>query len=63
MRSLAWAWVGVAAAIRPKHSWGTVANMTFFHSCNESGLFSEEALDTIVKFPLVTIEKGQVSVD
>ena len=33
--------------------------MTFFHACNESGLFSSEALDTIVKFPMVTIEKGQ----
>ena len=41
-------------AIRPKFSWDTVGNLTFFHSCNESGLFSDEALDTIVKFPLVS---------
>ena len=33
--------------------------MSFFHACNESGLFSEAALDTIEKFPMVTIEKGQ----
>lgn len=33
--------------------------MAFFHSCNESGPFSDRALDTITKFPLVTIEKGQ----
>jgi hypothetical protein len=51
--------VASASAIRPKFSWDSVANMTFFHSCNESGLFSDAALDTIVKFPLVTIEKGQ----
>jgi len=48
-----------ATAIKPKHSWDTLGNMTFFHSCNESGLFSDTALDTIQKFPFVTIEKGQ----
>jgi len=48
-----------AAALAPRHSWDYVANMTFFHSCNESGLFNEEALDTIARFPMVTIEKGQ----
>lgn len=52
-------WLGPAAALRPKFSWDTLGNMTFFHACNESGLFSEEALDTISKFPFVTIEKGQ----
>ena len=46
-------------ALAPKHSWDTVGHMTFFHSCNESGLFSEAALDTIARFPLVTVEKGQ----
>jgi len=29
-----------ASAIRPKFSWDTLGNMTFFHACNESGLFS-----------------------
>lgn len=46
-------------AAGPQFSWDYVANMTFFHSCNESGLFSERALDTIQRFPIVTIEKGQ----
>jgi len=50
-----------AVALAPRHSWDYVANMTFFHSCNESGLFIEEALDTIARFPMVTIEKGQGS--
>lgn len=49
----------LAAGIAPKHSWDYLANMTFFHSCNESGSYSEEALDVITKFPLVTVEKGQ----
>lgn len=30
-----------ASAIRPKHSWDTLSNMSFFHACNESGLFSD----------------------
>ncbi len=37
-----------------KNSARHVGNMTFFHSCNESGLFSQEALETIVRFPMVT---------
>jgi hypothetical protein len=49
----------LAAGIGPKFSWDTVGNMTFFHSCNETGPFSPEALQVIVKFPMVTIEKGQ----
>ena len=49
----------ISLGIRPKFSWDMVGNMTFFHSCNESGLFSSEALDTITKFPFVTVEKGQ----
>ena len=47
------------ATIRPRHSWDTLSTMSFIHLCNESGLFSERAMDTIAKFPLVTIEKGQ----
>jgi hypothetical protein len=47
----------VAATIRPPHSWDTLSGMSFFHACNESGPFSERALDTITKFPMVTIEK------
>jgi len=33
--------------------------MVFFHSCNRSGLFSQAALNTISRFSMVTIEKGQ----
>jgi hypothetical protein len=51
--------VPLAAAIRPSHNWDTLSGMSFFHACNESGPFSERALDTIEKFPLVTVEKGQ----
>ena len=43
----------------PLHSWDTLSSMSFFHACNESGLWSERALDTITKFPFVTVEKGQ----
>ena len=46
--------LGGSNAIAPKFSWDTVANMTFFHACNESGLFNDAALRTITKFPLVT---------
>ena len=52
-----------ACAIAPRFSWDTLGNMTFFHSCNESGLFNERSLATIVKFPMVTIEKGQGFLD
>ena len=58
--------VYVAAVLRlgafgraPLHSWDTLSSMSFFHACNESGLWSERALDTITKFPFVTVEKGQ----
>ena len=43
----------------PLHSWDTLSSMSFFHACNETGLWSERALDTITKFPFVTVEKGQ----
>mmetsp|Transcript_55665 Transcript_55665/g.82812 ORF Transcript_55665/g.82812 Transcript_55665/m.82812 type:complete len:390 (+) Transcript_55665:68-1237(+) len=46
-----------AQGIAPRWSWETV--MPFFHSCNETGLWSDEALDVISKFPMVTVEKGQ----
>ena len=48
-----------ALAIAPKHSWDTLGTMSFVHTCNESGLFSEKALDTLTRFPMVTVEKGQ----
>lgn len=40
-----------------RFSWDTVP--VFYHSCNFSGPFSDAELDSIVKFPLVTVEKGQ----
>jgi len=49
----------IVNGIRPKHSWDTLSSMSFIHLCNETGLFSDRAMDTIAKFPLVTIEKGQ----
>ena len=55
--------VALVAAMRPSFSWDYVGNMTFFHACNESGLWSDTALDTIVKFPFVTVEKGQGFLD
>ena len=48
-----------SAAIAPQFAWDTVGHMSFFHACNESGLWSEEALDVIQKFQIVTVEKGQ----
>ena len=54
-----WLLIAGAVSIAPKFSWQTVGNMTFFHACNESGLWSEEALDVIQKFQIVTVEKGQ----
>ena len=47
------------ASIAPRFSWDTVGSMSFFHACNESGLWSEEALDVIQKYQMVTVEKGQ----
>eukprot|EP00040_Diaphanoeca_grandis_P032714 m.198979 g.198979 ORF g.198979 m.198979 type:complete len:408 (+) comp32715_c0_seq5:211-1434(+) len=37
--------------------WGTVGEMVFFHADNITGPYSDAAVDTIAKFPLVTIEK------
>uniref|UniRef100_A0A7S4B460 Beta-galactosidase n=1 Tax=Chrysotila carterae TaxID=13221 RepID=A0A7S4B460_CHRCT len=45
--------------MRPSHSWDSLGKMVFFHSCNRSGLFSQAALNTISRFSMVTIEKGQ----
>lgn len=41
----------------PRFSWDHPP--VFFQSCNESGPFSDEAINTISKFPVVTIEKCQ----
>ena len=43
-------------AALPQFSWNTLP--VFFHSCNSSGPYSEEALKIISKFLMVTIDKG-----
>jgi len=63
-------WLSAAAALLaaqpaqgapspPSFSWDTVGHMVFYHSCNYTGPYTDEALQTVVKFPMVTIEKGQ----
>ena len=47
------------AAKMPMFSWNTVP--VYSHLCNKSGPFNDTALRTLVRFPLVTIEKGQGS--
>ena len=49
--------VVLCSAKLPQFSWDTVP--VFFHSGNESGLYSQEALQTMAKFQMVTIEKFQ----
>jgi len=41
----------------PRFSWDTVP--VFYHSCNFTGTYNDDALKIVSKFPLVTIEKGQ----
>lgn len=41
----------------PRFSWSSVP--TFYHSCNLSGRFTDEAISFMARFPLVTVEKGQ----
>jgi hypothetical protein len=45
------------AAIPPPFSWDTVP--LFFHSTNESGLWSAAALERLRAFPIITMDKGQ----
>ena len=47
----------LCSAKLPMFSWDTLP--VFFHSGNESGLYTEESLKIIAKFPMVTIEKFQ----
>ena len=47
----------LCSAKLPMFSWDTLP--VFFHSGNESGLYTEELLKIIAKFPMVTIEKFQ----
>ena len=49
--------LGAAAPSWPRFSWATAP--VFYHSCNFTGPYTDSAIATIAKFPLVTIEKGQ----
>ena len=49
--------VFLCSAKLPQFSWDTVP--VFFHSSNESGLYSQKALQIMAKFQMVTIEKAQ----
>lgn len=42
---------------RPSWAWDTVGHMSFTHTCNVSGPWSEEALDVLQRFPIVNIER------
>ena len=39
--------------------WVSLQVPVFYHSCNFTGPYTDEALKTVAKFPFVTIEKGQ----
>ena len=41
----------------PRFSWDSPP--VFYHSCNFTGPFTDAAIATMAKFPMVTIEKGQ----
>jgi len=42
---------------RPSWAWDTAGRMAFTHTCNASGPWSEDALDVLARFPMVTIER------
>ena len=46
-----------ADAVLPKFSWDTLGGLSFFHSSNSTGAYSEEAIRLMAKFRMVTIEK------
>ena len=48
---------GKSDSALPPFSWDTLP--VFYHSSNQSGDFSRDALETIAKFSMVTIEKWQ----
>lgn len=47
--------VYLKGAALPQFSWSTLP--VFFHSSNSSGPYNDDALKTIAKYPMVTIEK------
>ena len=50
--------VGICStwAALPQFSWDSLP--VFFHSCNSSGQYNDDALKVIAKFQMATIEKG-----
>jgi len=48
-----------SASIAPGFSWDTIGSMAFFHSSNKSGDFTDEAIELMAQFRMVTIEKWQ----
>ena len=48
---------GCKSCGRPGWGWDTVGHMSFTHTCNVSGPWSEEALDVLQKFQIVNIER------
>lgn len=57
MRALLLAAAPALAAIPPPFSWASVP--LFFHSTNESGLWSAPALERLRAFSIITMDKGQ----
>lgn len=43
----------------PPHSWDSVGQKLFIHGCKKEGLFNDTELALAVKYPLMTVEKGQ----
>ena len=43
--------------VKPSWSWDTLGHMAFTHTCNQSGPWSEAALDVISRFPLFNHER------
>ena len=50
-------WPTCTTCKRPAWGWETVGHMSFTHTCNVSGPWSEEALDVLQRFPMVNIER------
>jgi hypothetical protein len=46
-----------ADALMPKFSWDTLGGLSFFHSSNATGEYTDEAIKLMAKFRMVTIEK------
>ena len=45
--------------VNPTFGWDMLANQSFFHRSNKTGPYTEEAIEIMARFPIVTIEKWQ----